>query len=438
MKLFTALENEVVAEPMTEYQQRVQSLEEQLSSHEVVKAYDEVQADQNISDNAKADVGTLTKVNDILVEATESDKVLTKDVLQMSKVVTESICARLGYRATDKLFMATEGVDSFSKFSDAISMESFGEVIKRTWEAIIKFFQRIIDGIKNLWSKLFSRSGVEKNKNNNNLKLIEEIQKTPKSRLIIEKPSAKDTVEVSDIFKFLLYSPYLRLSDNLETNEKTVIDLLSAANVISNDIARHFMADINIIIGYIEKIYNENNEANIHKTSLEAYSEFIGTRKSMYSQIGLSVKYNNDELIVNSPYNSSSNQEVTKLYKEYGIVNNENRKIYAYTTEADKLKIITDDNIELNDLLYGLHKKAEGRIEYSVKKIIKELESSFNDKSKITEDPLLKLKYNTINKLNKILTFYTFDLQRAMSDIVTLTSNYVNKNIQALKTNSAN
>lgn len=88
MKLFTALENEAVAEPTAGYQQRIQSLEEQLSSHEVVKAYDEVQADQNISDNAKADVGTLTKVNDILVEATESNKVLTKDVLQMSDIVT--------------------------------------------------------------------------------------------------------------------------------------------------------------------------------------------------------------------------------------------------------------------------------------------------------------------------------------------------------------
>lgn len=438
MKLFTALENEVDDEPTSEYRQRIQSLEEQLSSHEIVEAYDEVQADKNISDNAKTDVGTLTKVNDILVEATESNKVLTKDVLQMSKVVTESICARLGYRATDKLFMATEGVDSFSKFSDAISTESFGEVIKRTWEAIIKFFQRIIDGIKNLWSKLFSRSGVEKNKNNNNLKLIEEIQKTPKSQLVIKKPSVEDTVEVSDIFKFLIYSQYLKMSDNLETNKRTVSDILSSANGISIDIAKHYMADINIIIGYIEKIYSEDNEANIHKTLEAARSEFIETRKSMYSEIGLSVKYLNDELIVNSPYNSSSNQEATKLYKEYGIVNNEHRKIYAYTTEADKLKTITDDNIELNDLLYGLHKKAEGRIEYSVKKIIKELESSFNDKSKIAEDPLLKLKYSTINKLNKILTFYTFDLQRVMSDIVTLTRSYVNKNIQAVKKNSAN
>ncbi len=197
------------------------------------------------------------------------------------------------------------------------------------------------------------------------------------------------------------------------------------------------MADINTIIGYIEKIYDENNEANIHKASQAARSEFIETRKSMYSEIGLSVKYIDDELIVNSPYNSSSNQEATKLYKEYGIVNNEHRKIYAHVTEADKLKDITKDNIELNDLLYGLHKKAEGRIEYSVKKIIKELGSSFNNESKIAEDPLLKLKYNTINKLNKILTFYTFDLQRVMSDIVTLTRSYVNKNIQAVEKNSA-
>ena len=441
MKLFTALENEVVAEPMTEYQQRIQSLEEQLSSHEVVKAYAEVQADQNISDNAKADVGTLTKVNDILVEATESDKVLTKDVLQMSKVVTESICARLGYKATDKLFIATEGVDSFSKFSDAISMESFGEVIKRTWEAIIKFFQRIIDGIKNLWSKLFSRSVVEKNKNNNNLKLIEEIQETPRSRLIIEKPSVEDTVEVSDIFKSLIYSKYLKISDNLEDNKRTVNNILVSANTVCIEIGKFYTADINTIIGYIEKIRNEDNEANIHEVLQTAKSEFINTRRADYSQIGLYVEYIGDELVVNSSRNSSSNQEVIKLYKEYGIVNNEHRKIYAHVADADKLKDITKRNITLNDLLYGLHKKAEGRIEYSVKKIIKELESEINDKSKITEDPLLKiypLKYNTINKLDKILTFYTFDLYQAMSDVVTLTSNYVNKNIQAVNKNSAN
>lgn len=438
MKLFTALENEVVAEPTAGYRQRIQSLEEQLSSHEVVKAYDEVQADKDISDNAKADVGTLTKVNDILVEATESNKVLTKDVLQMSKVVTESICARLGYKATDKLFLATEGVDSFSKFSDAISMESFGEVIKRTWEAIIKFFQRIIDGIKNLWSKLFSRSEVEKSRNNDNLKLIDEIKNTPKSQLVIKKPSVEDTVEVSGIFKFLIYSKHLKISDNLEDNKRTVIAILSSANDASIDIARDYMADINTIIGYIEKIYNEDDEANIHKALQAARSEFIETRESMYSQIGLSVKYNDDELIVNSLHNSSSNQEVTKLYKEHGIVNDEHHKIYANVTDADKLKDITKSNIKLNDSLQGLHKKARGRIEYSVKKIIKELESSFNDESKIAEDPLLKLKYSSINKLNKILTFRAFDLQRAMSDIVTLTRDYVNKNIRIIKKNTAN
>jgi ElaB/YqjD/DUF883 family membrane-anchored ribosome-binding protein len=356
----------------------------------------------------------------------------------MSKVVTESICARLGYKATDKLFLATEGVDSFSKFSDAISMESFGEVIKRTWEAIIKFFQRIIDGIKNLWSKLFSRSEVEKSRNNDNLKLIDEIKNTPKSQLVIKKPSVEDTVEVSGIFKFLIYSKHLKISDNLEDNKRTVIAILSSANDASIDIARDYMADINTIIGYIEKIYNEDDEANIHKALQAARSEFIETRESMYSQIGLSVKYNDDELIVNSLHNSSSNQEVTKLYKEHGIVNDEHHKIYANVTDADKLKDITKSNIKLNDSLQGLHKKARGRIEYSVKKIIKELESSFNDESKIAEDPLLKLKYSSINKLNKILTFRAFDLQRAMSDIVTLTRDYVNKNIRIIKKNTAN
>ena len=189
MKLFTALENEVVAEPVSEHQQQIQELEGQVSEHEVAQAYDEVQANQNVSNDAEADVETLTQINDTLVEATENNKVLTKDVLQMSKVVTESICARLGYKKANSLFIATEDAGSTS-----ISLESFSEFINRTWEAIIKFFKRVAEGIKTLWGKLFSRTKITKIKNEKNSRLIKELKHVPQ-----EKSKTLKTIDLKNL-----------------------------------------------------------------------------------------------------------------------------------------------------------------------------------------------------------------------------------------------
>lgn len=247
MKLFTALENEVVAEPTAEYQQRIQSLEEQLSNYEVTQAYSEVQADQNISDNAKADVGTLTKVNDILVEATESDKVLTKDVLQMSRVVTESICARLGYKATDKLFVATEDVDSSTKYHNAIAIEGFGEMLKRIWVAIFTFIGRMADAIKSLWNKLFNINERTSKKNKELIKQLKELNSLTNGERVVEKEIDRSWLGVkkinyADLDRFTDKRPVtecinkvLLLIDKIEDTEYIIRGILNKAVAIKDD-----------------------------------------------------------------------------------------------------------------------------------------------------------------------------------------------------------
>lgn len=436
MKLFTALENEAVIEPNAG-QQKIQELEGQLSDHEVTQAYSEISSNQNISDNAKADVGTLAKVNDILTEATENNKVLTKDVLWMSKVVTESICARLGYKATSSLFIATEGINDNTRYQEAISLESFGEMLKHTWEAIVRFFKRIVEGMKNLWNKLFSTSELEKNKNNNNLKLIDEIEKTPKSRLIIEKPLTENVVDSTIIFKFFILSKNLRKSDNLENNKITVHNILSAANKSAIKITNNLIDDVNTIISCIEDIYKENNETAIQEKTKKMLSEFIKNNSTLFNDIGISIEYTEADLfIADTPYNLHDNKVISKLYREYDIPDDSGERIYARVPEIETMKDMSDNNLKLSELLSGLDKKIEVKIEKMSDKIIKELRTKYNDKTANEVDPLLKIKLNTIHRLDKILTLYTLDLIRALFDVVKLTSNYVKISIANIQKNS--
>lgn len=432
MKLFAAMEDEIVIEPVSEQQQKIQELESRLSEHEVAQAYDEVTSNQDISDSAKADVNTLTKVNDILVEATESNKVLTKDVLQMSKVVTESICARLGYKATDKLFIATEDT-SFT----SISVESFSEMVNRTWEAIIRFFKRIVEGMKNLLSKLFSKSMVEKNKNINSLKLIDEIKNTPKSSLIIEKPLTENVVDSTVIFKFFILSENLKKSNNLESNKTTVCNILSTANKSAFKIIDKFTDDMNTIISCIEEIYKDNNETAIQEKAEKVLLEITKNNSTLFRNIGISIKYTEDGLfIADTPYNLNDDKVIGELYRKYGIPYTSGEKIYAYVPDIEEMKDMSNNNLKLSELLSDLDKKIEVKVERMSDKIIKELRIKYNDKAANEADPLLRIKLNTIHKLDKIITLYTLDLIRALFDVVRLTSNYVKTSITTIQKNS--
>ena len=419
MKLFTALENEVVAEPTTKYQERIQSLEEQLSNYEVTQAYSEVQAGQNISNNAKVDVDTLTKVNDILVEATESDKVLTKDVLQMSKVVTESICARLGYKATDKLFMATEDVDSFSKFSDAISMESFGEVIKRIWEAIIKFFQRIAEGIKTLWGKLFSRTKITKIKNEQNSRLIKELKHVPQ-----EKSKTLKTIDLKNLSDHYRLTGYIKKNTDPESNKDQIFDAIS--NTVES--ATNFMStleeDISDLFKQLDKISQLNDIESIeHLVDLKT-QEYILTRDPYFKRINcrLSIDSVNKQIKPGTSWRIYTRAELNPPSE---LKNNYTCNIQ----NIEELDNLNKDLKKLDDILSSFF-NISSEIRNKLNKITSDLNKEL-DKYQ-GEDDIIRHKLIATSTINKILEIYIVTIPHLCSDISTNAGVYITKNLQEL------
>ena len=449
MKLFTALENEVVAEPTAEYQQRIQSLEEQLSNHEIVEAYDEVQANQNISNNAEADVGTLTKVNDILTEATESNKVLTKDVLQMTRVVTESICSRLGYKATGGLFISTEDVDASTKYQDAISMESFGEVIKRTWEAIIRFFQRIVDGIKNLWNALFSRNTVSKAKNERNHETIQELKQAP----IQEKPSTdksstqlsvvKKTIEIKsgpskelktriDLIKIRNYFYLTGLLDNNkndEENRDALFRAISGAVLSATQCLRSIEKEINDILMNIEKIDKLDDVSVMEALVDKVITTHIFKKKEHFKDMCIEVKDTSD----NHPeYKKTDWTELTPHMLDHY----EGATSYFWTSLASidhldnlsyRIKDLTEQIDKTSRELKNINKHIENLMDKHNKELDKKITIGNYEENKVIRDRL-----PFVSRLLKILNFYTTIIPRICSDISVRSEQYITENLEAI------
>ena len=445
MKLFTALENEQLDEPVTERQQRIQALEEELSDHEVNAAYADTVANGTISNNAEADVGALTKVNGILTEATESNKTLTKDVLQMSRVVTESICSRLGYKATDRLFISTEDVDASTKYQDAISMESFSEVIKRTWEAIIRFFRRIIEGIKNLWNALFSRNTVSKAKNEQNHKIIQELKQTPiqektsstqlsvvKKTIEIKSRSSKELEARIDFIKIRNYFYLTGLLDsnkNNEENRDALFKAISGAVLNATQCLRRIEKEINDILMNIEKI-NKLDDVSVMEALVDkVITTYVFKKKEYFKDMCIEVKDTSD----NHPnYKKTDWTELTPHMLDHY----EGTTSYFWTSPAsidhlDNLSYRIKDLNEQIDKICGELKNINKRIENVTDKHNKELDKKITignyEENKVSRDRL-----PFVSRLLRILNFYTTIIPRICSDISVRGEQYIDKNLEAI------
>jgi len=419
MKLFTALENEVVAEPVTECQRRIQALEEELSDHEVNAAYANADANRTISNNAEADVGTLTKVNDILTEATESNKVLTKDVLQMTRVVTESICSRLGYKVTSGLFISTEDVDASTKYQDAISMESFGEVIKRTWEAIIKFFQRIAEGIKTLWGKLFSRTKITKIKNEQNSRLIKELKHVPQ-----EKSKTLKTIDLKNLSELYRLTGYIKKNTDPESNKDQIFDAIS--NTVES--ATNFMStleeDISDLFKQLDKISQLNDIESIERLVDLKTHEYILTRDPYFKRINcrLSIDSVNKQIKPGTSWGIYTRAEFNPPSE---LKNNYTCNIQN-TEELDNLN---KDLKKLDDILLSFF-NISSEIRNKLNKITSDLNKEL-DKYQ-GEDDIIRHKLFATSTINKILEIYIVTIPHLCSDISTNAGVYVTKNLQEL------
>ena len=245
----------------------------------------------------------------------------------MSKVITESICARLGYKPTSSLFIATEDLDSSTKYQEAIAMESFGEVVKRTWEAIIKFFQRIAEGIKNLWNRLFSRTKITKTKNEQNQNIIkEQTQKETKKIIEIKKDDIEETKQLetrtkiikSDKVKhneeinidFIKDFIQLAISDDsypskdASINRKLIYTAISFAVFEAKIIMSNLNKDVNDLFRLLDKINSVNDVETMDAISEKAEKQYILSKKDSFEKICLLV----------SPVDSSSSWVITSPY----------------------------------------------------------------------------------------------------------------------------
>lgn len=443
MKLFTALENETTFEPNTEHQQQIQELEGQLCDHEVTEAYTEVASNQDISDNAEADVGTLTKVNDILVEATESNKVLTKDVLQMSKVITESICARLGYKPTSSLFIATEDLDSSTKYQEAIAMESFGEVVKRTWEAIIKFFKRIAEGIKNLWNKLFSRTKITKTKNEQNQNIIkEQTQKETKKIIEIKKDDIEETKQLETRTKIIksdkvkhnkeinidFIKDFIRSaisddsypSSNASINRKLIYSAISFAVSEAKFIMLNLNKDVNDLFRLLDKINSVNDVETMDAILEKAEKQYILSKKDSFKKICLIV----------SPVDSSSSWVITSPYDLY-------KSQFIYHSFSDVENIIGLDNIcyKNDELIKELEKTLDDvrKMKQRLTELNDEYEREFNKELKIGDyNKDVTNRFPFIRRFLRIISVYLLTIPRVCGDISHKAEEYITKNLQVI------
>ena len=153
--LESELENEVIP-AADENLERVEELEAQVAqadSDEIVAENDEMA--ETIEDAVTA-IEELSEVSEILEDSVEAGTGLTEEAAEIAEVAVESICARLGYTPVKRVVPALESFGATSSRLDATkyALEGLGDMARKVWEAIKKFFTNLWEGFKRLWAQL--------------------------------------------------------------------------------------------------------------------------------------------------------------------------------------------------------------------------------------------------------------------------------------------
>ena len=112
--------------------------------------------------NVSNDLGTIETACEAIEELSDLSDVLTKndaigsDAASLAVISTESICRRLGYVGEKPIIPSME---SFSyansrKQATEYTLESLGQIVSDVWEAIKKFFAKIIEGVKKIFKMI--------------------------------------------------------------------------------------------------------------------------------------------------------------------------------------------------------------------------------------------------------------------------------------------
>lgn len=140
-----------VAQAMVEATDAAQEVA--IEAQEIAQAADDTVA-------AAADAETLEKVQDVVAQTVQSGEGMDETTAQVTQVVVESICNRLGI-SSNRLMPATESFGSSNTRLAAtkVALENaFTDTIKRVWEAIKKFVKSTWEKIKDFFARFFANA----------------------------------------------------------------------------------------------------------------------------------------------------------------------------------------------------------------------------------------------------------------------------------------
>ena len=111
-----------------------------------------VNNDLEIIETACEAIEELSDLSDVLTK----NNAIGSDAASLAAISTESICRRLGYVGEKPIIPSME---SFSyansrKQATEYTLESLGQIVSDVWEAIKKFFAKIIEGVKKIFKMI--------------------------------------------------------------------------------------------------------------------------------------------------------------------------------------------------------------------------------------------------------------------------------------------
>lgn len=274
-------------------------------------------------------------------------------VLSVKRQIRNVALEGFNYSSTKKI--STEGL-----------LESISKGAKTAWEFIVKLIKKLIDGIKELYSKLFDKSkmvsATVKESIKKNEELIKKIESKPEEDLTIEF----DALPI--LFKGEDFNTVKELNDKVRLFQKELSDFMrSVASVLNN------YTDFKFSEAIEDDKYIDQSKFNI---KLE---------KQLPFGITVNIDTFTNESSIGRTINKSSNQKSKQFNKADLLQINATLK-----SLDDELKYV----IELMKTSYQNYETYYKQIEDGFNKIINSL-----DQELMTRD--LIQKYNTVLRLTK-------------------------------------
>lgn len=347
--------------------------------------------------------------DDILTTAIESISNLykVKDILSTKTIVTEDVCAMVN-RYTNSIYSKLNYTNNYSiskeDYDNSIAVESFADRIKAIWEGIKKFFIKMWNMIKSLWTKTIP---LVISKNEDYIESIEERIKTIKDKKLTQ---GKDEINVTDVLKMF--------------NCRKISDIKPKI---------------------IEIIDNHTAVINIKATYVKhgiVISSALGQEKTNYDVVDREIRILAEELKQHFKRHLKNNSVNIELLNSYWFVTTDIKTVYDIiqknpVTETDGLiKPMSMNEIEfllkkVKDFEKIVKKDMNSytNVEKIIKKSISAIDTMMNDTTKDKDE--IQFKLNTINMIKNNTAIFNTKLPKLNSMVTVGIMRYLNKHLDS-------